>query len=443
VTPVAHPRRATGRDPDDPDAHLDAATDNASSPPAPATRSRAAYMLGLQRGVGNAAVARLLAREADGGAPPAPAGGASGSAPPAPALPRVDLVFLMGDATSDVFFANARTYFQGQGTIVVADSLAAIMAEIGKSKNPIGKLIIVSHAHESGSLQFKIDANDPNNLLDFDELKKANADGTVAPVDATKVDKDTQIIIRGCNIGRSKLMLNELDKAFGGAAKVSAPTHEQGYGPDASGAITEKMSGYFVEEKGIPKAPRTDAALRPLFEAKYPFVPKKDWAGLLKQKKTVADRQGPWNLTSILPADKAADALAAFRLQLDTGHPPADGWSVSYKGRAVAGQQTTYKFQASRLKDGTPEKDDVEIIATTPTQTELEQMATADLARPDAFSFTTMKSAPGAAPGEKVFSIQAERSEWIVKHVPIKDAGKEVDPPTTDTKWWGESDFAP
>jgi hypothetical protein len=179
----------------------------------------------------------------------------------------VDLVFLMGDESSDVFFANARTFFQAQGTIVVAESLAAIMAEIGKSKNPIGKLIIVSHAHESGSLQFKIDANDPNNLLDFDELKKANADGTVASVDATKVDKDTQIIIRGCNIGRSKLMLNELDKAYGGAAKVSAPTHEHGYRPYASGAITEKMSGYFVEEKGIPKphgpTARCDRCSRP------------------------------------------------------------------------------------------------------------------------------------------------------------------------------------
>lgn len=439
MTPVANRRRATSREPDEPDA----VTEDASLPAAPVSRSPVGYMLGLQRGVGNAAVARMLAREPDGGAPPAPAGGGAGSAPAAPPLPRVDFVFLMGDASSDVFFANARTFFQGQGTIVVADSLAAIMAEIGTSKNPIGKLIIVSHAHESGSLQFKIDANDPNNLLDFDELKKANADGTAPSVDATKVDKDTQIIIRGCNIGRSKLMLNELDKAFGGATKVSAPTHEQGYGPDASGAITEKMSGYFVEEKGIPKAPRADRALRALFAAKYPFVPKKDWAGLLKQKKTIADRQGPWNLTSIIPPDKAADALAAFRTQLDTAHPPADGWSVAYKGRAVAGQQTTYKFQASRLKDGTPEKDDVEIIATTPTQTELEQMATADLARPDAYSFTPLKTEAGAAPGEKVFSIQAERSEWIVKHVPIRDAGKEVDPPTTDTKWWGESDFAP
>ncbi|MGH2941890.1 MAG: hypothetical protein ACRDLN_03810, partial [Solirubrobacteraceae bacterium] len=389
----------------------------------------------------NAAVARMLAREPDGGAPAAPAGG---SPAPAPPLPRVDFVFLMGDESSDVFFANARTFFQGQGTIVVADSLSAIMAEIGRSKNPIGKLTIVSHAHESGSLQFKIDANDPNNRLDFDELKKANADGTLPSADAKKVDKDTQIVIRGCNIGRSKLMLDQLDKAFGGASKVSAPTHEQGYGPDASGAITEKMAGFFVEQKGIPKTEPSNAALQPRFAAKYPFVPKKDWAGLLKQKTTISDRQGPWEQTRVLPADVEADVLAAFGPQLDQARPASEGWSVKYKGRTVAGRVTTYKFESSRIgPDGSPEKAPDTIPITTPTQAELEQMAKADLARPDAYSFTAMKSAPGAGAGETVFSIEAERSEWIVKHVPIKDGGKEVDPPPTDTKWWGESDFAP
>ena len=192
-------------------------------------------------------------------------------------------------------------------------------------------------------------------------------------MDIKKVDKDTQIIIRGCNIGRSKLMLDQLDKAFGGASKVSAPTHEQGYGPDASGAITEKMSGYFVEQKGIPKTEPSDAALQPRFAAKYPFVPKKDWAGLLKQKTTISVRQGPWEQTRILPADVEADVLAAFRPQLDQARPPSKGWSVKYKGRMVPAG-TTYKFEASRIgPDGSPEKDARHDPSPTPTQTELEQ----------------------------------------------------------------------
>ena len=69
-------------------------------------------------------------------------------------------------------------------------------------------------------------------------------------------------------------------------------------------------------------------------------------------------------------------------------------------------------------------------------------MAKADLARPDAYSFTPMKAVPGAA-GETTFSIEAERSEWVVKHLPIEDAGKEVNPAPGDAKWWGESSHTP
>ena len=407
---------------------------------APVGRSPRASVMALQRQIGNAAVARILARDpqADGSqAPP----GTPATTPKPP--PRVDYVFLMGDPTADIFFANAQKYFQGQGTIVQTDSLTGIMAEIGRSKNPIGKLIIVSHAHESGSLQFKIDANDPDNRLDYDELKKANADGTLPTVDATKVDKDTQVIIRGCNIGRSKRMLNELDKAFGGATKVNAPTHEQEYGPDPSGAMSEKMSGYFVEEPGIPKTARSDTALQALFAAKYPFVKAKDWPALLKKKTVIADRQGPWEKTSLMPDDKAAAALAAFKDQLDAAHPPADGWAHKYKGRAASGADFDYTFESSRLVDGSPEKVELTITAPGATQAELEAPGRAEMARPEAYQFMPMKTTPGAAPGEKVFSVTAERSEWIVKHTTIKDAGKEINPPTSDTKWWGESDYAP
>ncbi len=409
-----------------------------------------ARVLALQRTAGNQAVTRWLARE---GTATAPAG--SGAAPAAapPALPRVDFVFLMGDETSDVFYKNAHTFFKGafpKATIVIdVRSLSGIMKTIGAQANPIGKLVIVSHAHESGSLQFKIDENDPDNRLDFSELKKANADSTLPTVDAKKVDASTEIIIRGCNIGRSKRMLNELDTAFGGAAKVSAPTHEQGYGPDTSAGaggatapFTEKMSGYFVEEPGVPKTPRSDAALQPLFEAQYPFVEKKEWPKLLKQKKTISDRH-PYELEATLPAD--AGALAAFKPTLDKLFPPGEGWTAKFKGHTKSGNKHTYNFQMDRINNGTPEKVDQPIDQDEPTQAELEAMAQADLSRPEAYSFTKISSkAAGTGAGVKVFSIHAERSEWIVKHVPIKDKGKEIDPaPGSDKKWWGESDATP
>src|SRR5262245_2629710 len=154
----------------------------------------AARLLALQRGAGNHALTRWLLRDPDA---PAPAASGSGTpaAPQAPPLPRVDYVFLMGDESSDVFFKNAHTYFKGaypKATIFPGvRSLSGIMKTIGAQPNPIGTLVIVSHAHESGSLQFKIDENDPDNRLDYKELKDANAGGTLPQVDANKVDAST------------------------------------------------------------------------------------------------------------------------------------------------------------------------------------------------------------------------------------------------------------
>ena len=411
-----------------------------------------ARVLALQRTAGNQAVTRWLARE---GTATAPAG--SGAAPAAapPALPRVDFVFLMGDETSDVFYKNAHTFFKGafpKATIVLdVRSLSGIMKTIGAQANPIGKLVIVSHAHESGSLQFKIDENDPDNRLDFSELKKANADSTLPTVDAKKVDASTEIIIRGCNIGRSKRMLNELDTAFGGAAKVSAPTHEQGYGPDTSAGaggatapFTEKMSGYFVEEPGVPKTPRSDAALQPLFEAQYPFVEKKEWPKLLKQKKTISDRH-PYELEATLPADKGPEAIAAFKATLDKLFPPGEGWTAKYHRPLEVREQAHLQLpdepdQQRHAREGRP--------ADRPGRADAGRARGDGPGRPLAARglqlHEDLEQGRGTGAGVKVFSIHAERSEWIVKHVPIKDKGKEIDPaPGSDKKWWGESDATP
>lgn len=74
---------------------------------------------------------------------------------------------------------------------------------------------------------FKLDASDPDNRLDFAELKQDNEAGSMPAVDQKIVDEQTSIAIRSCNIGRSPLIDNQLDKAFGGKAKVTAPTREQ------------------------------------------------------------------------------------------------------------------------------------------------------------------------------------------------------------------------
>ena len=398
----------------------------------------------LQRTAGNQAVARWLGARATLARDGAPTAAPTAGAPTAtPVLPREDHVFLMGDPAADEFYREARGFYAqkyGKATIRQVGSLAEILTAVKAAKAPIGHLVIVSHAHEDGTLMFKLDANDPDNRLEFGELKKANDDGKMPEVDQKIVDDQTSIEIRGCNIGRSPLMLNQLDKAFGGKAKVSAPTHEQHYAHD-KGTYTEDFSGYFIEEPG--KQTKNDAQLQKLFEAKYPFVDPKEWPKLLRSKeKTVyKDRQGPYGETVLMPEPPMA--VRAFTPALEADLPKADGWSFKFVKRTAKGAGYEYEFEASRLVDGKPEKRPVKVGAEPPTNADLEAKARADLSRPDAYEYKDFKTAYDAGTGEKTFDLFAERTEWRIRHTVIKDAAGPHQPAAGDAKFWGESDFAP
>jgi len=427
---------------------------DAPSPAAPAPHVNApapvaapdtpiAAVQALQRGAGNQAVSRWLAGRAtlarEGTAPAAPP---SGVPKPAAPVAREDHVFLMGDAAADAFYAEARGYYaQTYPKAAIHDvrTLSEILAQVKQAKAPIGHLLIVSHAHEDGTLMFKLDANDKDNRLDYGELKKANDDGTMPTVDQKIVDDQTSIEIRGCNIGRSPLMLNQLDKAFGGKAKVTAPTHEQHYSHDASGTYHEDFSGYFVEEPG--KRTKTDKELQPLFAAKYPFVEAKQWPALLKKKSVFNDRQPAYGIDVLMP--EPAGAVAAFDASLDEQLPKADGWSFKLLKRTPVGGGFQYDFEASRLHEGKPEKRTVKLDAAAPRTADLEALARADLSRPDAYEYKDVQTAFDPASGNKAFNLYPERTEWRIRHEVIKDAQGPYRPAGTDKGYWGESDFAP
>jgi hypothetical protein len=397
----------------------------------------------LQGTAGNQAVTRWLTARAtlarDGAtAPTAPP---TGSAAPA-TVAREDHVYLMGDPAADAFYREARGYYQQKypkASITEVRSLAEVLAGVKAAKAPIGHLVIVSHAHEDGTLMFKLDANDPDNRLEYGELKKAQEEGKVATADQKIVDEQTSIEIRGCNIGRSPLMLDQIDKAFGGKAKVSAPTHEQHYAHDASGTYTEDFSGYFVEAPG--NLTRSDKDLEPLFAAKYPFVDAKEWPKLLKKKTVYNDRQGPYGQSVLMP--EPADALKAFGPTLDKAKPKADGWSHKFVERTANGAGYEYKFEASRLKDGAPEKLPLTIPADPPATADLEADARADLSRPDAYEYKNVKTKYDSKTFEKTFDLYAERTEWRIRHTVIKDASGPYVPPAGDKQYWGESSYTP
>jgi hypothetical protein len=152
---------------------------------------------------------------------------------------RQDYVFIMGTDTAG-FYTLAESYFRAHypaATFVtdlrnISDLLTHIATQI---HSPIGNIYIVSHANEDGTLSFSLNASDTDEHLDVNELRTAlhptSGSSSLSQV-TTQVDAQTRIHIKGCDIGRTRQMVELFDEAFGGAGTVTAPTHEQGYGTD-------------------------------------------------------------------------------------------------------------------------------------------------------------------------------------------------------------------
>lgn len=163
--------------------------------------------------------------------------------PATPNAPRKDFVFIMGadpKRASNPFFTLAAQYFRAHvpGATLVQDqrNLAGLLNWISSNvADPIGDLYIVSHGNEDGTLAFGLNSS----------------------------DKDGHI--KGCDIGRTREIVELIDEAFGGAGTVTAPTHEQDYSTDpalgkqARGAAHDKQIAGFTA--GLPELPAEPAAI--------------------------------------------------------------------------------------------------------------------------------------------------------------------------------------
>jgi hypothetical protein len=177
---------------------------------------------------------------------------------------RFNLCFIMGK--DDGFYKAgewfARAYYSGTHEIIPALSLSSILEEIqsrveypivNEKRNKLGQVIIISHANEMGMIDFPINDTDENlwfypddlsKLLSKDWLEKINVVtkfGKNAAVRAS--DEQTQVIIKGCNLGQSQAALTALRELFGGKPTVSAPKHlinftTLGYGPSVQSRRT-------------------------------------------------------------------------------------------------------------------------------------------------------------------------------------------------------------
>ena len=110
-----------------------------------------------------------------------------------------------------------------------------------------------------GTLSFGIDDKDKDNLLSRDEILHAiveirNKTGTFSDVSG-KIDENTTIKIKGCDLGNNQEIVELLDESFGGKGTVIAPKSKQRYMPDEPSAgkkeeIYERLQGILVERPG-------------------------------------------------------------------------------------------------------------------------------------------------------------------------------------------------
>lgn len=190
-----------------------------------------------------------LQREREGPEPTAapaatPAGGAV-AAPASTPAPRPDYIFIMGQDAPDAprdrrFYGTAESYFRAHlpGATLLTDkrSLREVLSYIGALPGPVGNIYIVSHANEDGTLTFGSEAAGDLTRLGVADLREAlhpaAGGASTLPAVGRQIDAQTTIHIKGCDLGRTRQMIELIDEAFGGAGTVTAPTHEQHYETD-------------------------------------------------------------------------------------------------------------------------------------------------------------------------------------------------------------------
>lgn len=345
----------------------------------------------------------------------------------------IDYVFIMGaDApkSGNRFYTEAVIYFRKEhpGATMIEDvrDLEGINQRINSEGKPVANLIIVSHAHPDGTLQFSLDPADKTpRQVQYSELKEANEKHALTQPKPDLIGFWTHVSIRGCNLGRSTEMLDELQTAFGGKARVIAPTHAQRYGGG-----TQSLAGPHYEEPGISKFSNKEAFKRIKAKPEYAFIT--DWRSMEKKIRRFTE-----NTTEVV-----------FR-----GPFPRPGNEISLlvdqKGRAFAtrfkfasssrvGDKTEFVYTAKGLsRDGTREGDVTIAMETPPGDEAAVDMARAKVARPDTYAFKVNRKQTGL---QLEVGVAIQKTEWELYHAEIHKQGKGFNPREGTPTWFGDTD---
>jgi hypothetical protein len=197
----------------------------------------------------------------------------------------VDYVFIMGknlngSKRTDPFYDAARKHFIDMNavpgaTVVEAASLEEIVDTLEQGTGVAGNVYIVVHATPIG-VEFALKKSDTGPYavrIWYDKLVPESA--ALGARLAGKVDANTTIRIRGCNVGRNQKFIKELHKALGGKGTLEAPTHRTSYDWETTGTKVTSTREYATEFALIfpdrPEHRRYKVAdLAKGFAAKYP-----------------------------------------------------------------------------------------------------------------------------------------------------------------------------
>jgi hypothetical protein len=321
-----------------------------------------------------------------------------------------DVVFIMGvdrNPRRNPFYREAVKYFKAampNATLVNDDrhrSLESVFDYLRDRGELVANLYLVSHANEDGTLSFKLRQSDRNAdpHVQYGHLATAlSKEAGLFQLPKGVIDRNTRIYVKGCNIGRSTRMLDALDQAFGGEGTVVAPTHKQVFGTKAVGRGAgrkveryEALDVYYIEYKGNQRISPADQ--QAAFIAKYSELPEAQW-----QKWVPVDRRGRGGATRRLIA-----IPYTFRYRVNV---------KSKESRRMAEQEALPEAVA---------------------------WGESNIGRADMFEWRIASTAPTGY-GWLVTAV-AEKTNYVVDRILVDAAGKRLQPPETDPKYFGVSAY--
>jgi len=208
--------------------------------------------------------------------------------------------------SSGTFSSHAKSYWGRRADVLVTGckSFESILKYLGSSRTRAAlrkhnlkfwaEINIVTHASVNAiNLPLFSKKRNPSQT-DSDQLARYATDKRLSPV-KTHIDKETRLVIRGCGLGKSMTLLDNIRQFFPSKPYVYGPRYKQLYQASKLRGVSprEYFEEFFYFYVPGTKSP-SDAECLKAFMKKYSSrsIPKEEWGKLIdgKGKRTRKDR---------------------------------------------------------------------------------------------------------------------------------------------------------